>query len=173
MKKVLCSFVGIFFMLSLLSLSLASCQDDIEIPLAKSYSYTITYQGAGQRIATCNAVSIPSEETSGVVLVYSQVGANNGQIFWCQQPYTDDHTQYYYLIGNRGLLIFVADAGEGWQWNANPTATVKIIVIPEQVYIEMKKKGVNHSNFNEVRDAYNLPQDMETDNAIQMMTEML
>ena len=68
----------------------------------------------------------------------------------------------YYIFECRtnGSIVFTLDAGEGYTWNSDMTLNkIKVVVIPHEVEVTMKSKGIDLSKYEEVARYCNLPVD--------------
>lgn len=139
----------------------AAINHNHEVTQTRVYYLTITYTGVGQQLAESGYITslagICTREDA--VLVYSKVGANTAgnYIYWRLQPYiAQDGSNFYYEQGDGGNFYFYANAPEDHTWVSNPSVYTKIVVIPHSVYAEKSAQGVDHSNYEEVVNAYNI-----------------
>jgi len=96
-----------------------------------------------------------------VVLIYIYTGANsaNTVYYWSPLPYSLEHGGFYsYEIGSTGLLYIKRSAGEGYTFDPG-TISFKALIIDKIVYLNNMKKGVNHSDYEQVKKAYGLQDD--------------
>lgn len=160
-----------FFMLLALtaasSLVLTSCSKDIETDYAaadhthlvdqvKSYYRVVTFDAANQQVAA--ATTDVDFLNNDVVLVYME--AETG--IYVPLPYTDisvaEGALFQYACSN-GRIAFMADCGSGYNWTGNFSKEFHILVIPQTIYTDCCARGVDHTDWQSVRQAYALTAD--------------
>jgi hypothetical protein len=109
-----------------------------------------TQQGNGYYTAVCNNEQITTDVAeNGLVMAYKRV-ANS----WVALPLSNfftvgDHLKFYVLDGS---VKFEYSADTGTPSPIGDNWTVRIVIVPAG----MKKPLVNHLNYTEVKEAYNL-----------------
>ena len=152
-KMALIMLVGVFI--------LAGCSKDdketVVVRQTRVYYYgNVVCFGRGQRYAVSNEY-YPSEKISAqdVVLAYVLL---EGAYVPMPVLYLSDY--YIFECRTNGSIVFTLDAGEGYTWNSDMTLNkIKVVVIPHEVEVTMKSKGIDLSKYEEVARYCNLPVD--------------
>lgn len=176
-KNVTRLLASMFFVVGTLALS--GCQKEVDLSGYALNGHThqviqtkvkiinATFNASGRQVAEAQSNELLGLLTrDDAVLVYMNTGQNasGSTWYWTQLPFTDNESHgasWSFQIGDSGILYIKAACTEDYHWNNNFTKTFKVIVIPNAVYTEMKAKGVNHNNYNEVAAAYNLTEDAD------------
>lgn len=95
------------------------------------------------------------------VLIYecTDLGQDGTTAYWTLLPYTRGDYTLFCQSGDNGYLYFDAIKNNG-NWTTDlQLGTVKVVLIPHEVEITMRSKGIDLSNYNQVARFCNLPAD--------------